>query len=101
MGEFLLAVAVIIVAAFVFAVWLCAKVIGLIIRAFAGVAKPQRRRALAPVSAPWRADNVPCAEARCLAVNPPQARFCRRCGRAVSAKTAGAPDPRPPMRYVA
>jgi hypothetical protein len=107
MGEILIAVVIIIVAVFAFAVWLCARVIGLIIRAFTGGPKPRQtdtaRRLHEQPALPWHADVVACPQPLCYAANAPHARFCRRCGKAVSAVAAGAGVMNRPasMRYVA
>ena len=109
LGEFLIAIVVIIVAVCAFAVWLCARIIGLIIRAFTGGPKqqqPRRTQALPrhheQPPPQWHADVVPCPQLNCRAANAPHARFCRRCGKAVSAIAAGAGvTTRPQMRYVA
>lgn len=109
LGEFLIAVVLIVVAIFAFAVWLCARIIGLIIRAFTGgprqaprhtSALPRHHEQPAP---PWHADVLSCPQVNCRAANAPHARFCRRCGKAVSATAAGpgAKNRPAPMRYVA
>ena len=104
MGEFLVAIFVIVVAVFAFAAWLCARVIGAVVRAFASPAKPaavvaaRPSRPAALSEAPWRADVVQCTQSRCRAANAPHARFCRRCGRPVGAELARRSVP---MRHVA
>lgn len=90
MGEILLIIVVVFVAVVAFAVWLCARVIGLIVRAIAGPARPSQ------VAMP-HADLVQCPQLRCRAPNVSHARFCHRCGRAVAAAASCSA----PTRYVA
>jgi hypothetical protein len=111
---FLVAAIVIVVGVCAFAVWACARVIGLILRTLVGggrakqerteAARHARRPQLAlAATPPWQADIVPCPQPNCRAANAPHARFCRRCGKAVSVLAAGAGvRSRPvPMRHVA
>jgi hypothetical protein len=86
-GEFFLIVGLLFLTAFVFVVWLCINVAGMVVRALFG---PRRHASHAPPVLPqgWSA----CAHAGCRAANPGHARFCSRCGSAVGVVR---------MRYVA
>src|SRR5688500_17549012 len=97
MGLIALGIVIVVVATvaafFVLMVWMCVKVIGWTIGAFAGTVAPKPARggasrvASLPAVPAWAA-TVLCPQQRCRAVNAPHARFCRRCGMAVSAVAA-------------
>jgi len=75
-------VGVIAITALLFGVWLIVSIIRLIGKGIAALF-------VAPPPPKWRAisqhpaSGIRCAAERCLATNPPAARFCRRCGAAL------------------
>ena len=90
--EIILAIFVLILAVIVFAVWVCVRLVGLVIRAVVGVVRPSP-----PPPALLPAGVVGCQQPRCRTANAAHARFCRRCGRALAPGAGRAA----PMRYVA
>jgi hypothetical protein len=86
-ATFFMIVGLLLLTAFVFVVWLCVQISGLIFRAIFG--PPRNAAAAAPsLSKGW----MSCRNLGCRATNPEHARFCARCGQATGAM---------PMRYVA
>ena len=69
--SFVVFVAMMVVTAVVFGVWLIVSILRFFIRLLVG---PARRPG-------WMRGRVVCENPRCLAVHPPNAIFCRRCGR--------------------
>jgi hypothetical protein len=84
-GEFFLVVGVLVLTAFVFVVWLCMRVAGLIIHAIFGTKRTNS-------TTNSTLNTATCSNPRCRAPNAHHARFCSRCG-----SPAGAGR----MRYVA
>ena len=76
--------------AVVFAIALALKIVGGTIRLVTGACFRRPRRRLLESS-------ERCTRDGCGAANPPQARFCRRCGRALSAQSSTAA----PVRRIA
>lgn len=90
METVLLILGLVLLTAFIFVVWVCVRVVGLIVRGIVGLARPTP----APPAPPHVQGLAICAAPNCRATNPSHARFCRRCGGAFA---AGANR----MRYVA
>jgi hypothetical protein len=77
-GEFFLVLGVLLLAAFIFVVWLIARVVMWIVGGLFGIARQSQPQPTAGVDAPrgW----MNCRRAGCREANPLHARFCRRCG---------------------
>ena len=74
----LIFVGVIAVTALVFGIWIVSTVLRAILRAFGAIFFSTRVPHLPPM--PMATRGTVCGNARCRAVNPDTARFCRRCG---------------------
>jgi hypothetical protein len=81
---------VISITAVIFFGWIALTVLRLMIGGMTALFAPPRQYAAparhVPVSHPRQA--VRCATEGCYAINPPDARFCRRCGRGLPAGAA-------------
>ena len=77
----LVIIGVVLVTALVFGGWVIVAFIRLIGRAIGGNGSPARPASLPAPGAQW----ARCGRTNCRALNPEQARFCRRCGRMLHA----------------
>ena len=78
MGEFFLALGVLLLAAFVFVVWLIARVVTWIVGGLFGIARQSPPQSASGADAPR--GGMKCRRPGCHEANPLHARFCRRCG---------------------
>lgn len=90
--DVLLGILLIVVAVVAFTTWVFMRVVGFIFRMLFGRSKASQLSSAAPAGV------VNCHSARCRAMNPAFAQYCRQCGRPVADGHAGRVAR---MRYVA
>lgn len=92
LGIFFLVVAVLIVAAVAFGIWLMVVIVKGIVFGVVALVRLLVRAMVAPlrplVSGRSQGKALMCSRPGCYALNVPSARFCRRCGRELLVKNA-------------
>lgn len=80
-------IGVIAITALLFTVWVIVGIARLGMRMLGAVFAPPRRMTMPPVRA---ISSIRCGNDHCNAMNPSNARFCRRCGQALEAQRVAA-----------